>query len=71
MSGRHRKERNPVVGHIKGRLDTGQGSKKGHLLQDEIDAMEARTERLPRFRPAAKLLDESRGSDPLHKRYKR
>lgn len=67
---RHR-ERNPVVGNIRGRLDTGRGSRSGELTQDEIDAMEAPTQRLGRFQPAAKLLDESRGTDPLHKRFKR
>lgn len=68
---RHRKERNPVEGRIAGVLDTGSGSRKGKLTQDEIDALDSTTERAGRFKPAAKMLDESRGADPLHKRYKR
>lgn len=69
--GRHRKERNPVEGNIRGVIDTGRGSRKGKLTEDEIAGLETATERTGRLRPAAKLLDESRGTDPLHKKHKR
>jgi hypothetical protein len=68
---RHRAERNPVEGSISGTIDTGRGSRVGKISQDEVDALDAPTERQGRFKPAAKLLDESRGTDPLHKNFKR
>lgn len=70
--GRHRKaDRNPVEGNIRGTIDTGRGKKSGELTRDEVDALDAPTERTGRLKPAAKMLDESRGTDPLHKRYER
>jgi hypothetical protein len=69
---RHRRtERNPVQGRISSTIDTGRGSRVGKLSQDEVDALDAPTERQGRFKPAAKLLDESRGTDPLHKKFER
>jgi hypothetical protein len=69
--GRHRRERNPVKGKISGVLDTGRGSLSGGLTKDDVDDLDAPTERQGRLKPAAKMLEESRGTDPLHKRFER
>jgi len=52
-------------------LDLGKGRKSGELTADEIADLDAPTERIGRLKPAAKMLDESRGTDPEHKRFKR
>jgi len=68
---RHRRDRDPAKGNIRGVLDLGKGRKSGELTADEIADLDAPTERIGRLKPAAKMLDESRGTDPEHKRFKR
>lgn len=66
-----RKDRDPTQGSIRGVLNLGKGKKSGELLPDDIADLDAPTVRTGRLKPAAKMLDESRGTDPRHKRFKR